>query len=246
MAEASASFQLKVNSGSYNTTGVAVDAVEGDTVTAKLVSVAGINGNLIEWTIFGTHGGSAPALTEAGAPTGQEVSFTVPSGLSPGGGAYGLRCDVNSGALVTKQAATTSTAAIFVRNASGNRPLFHGQRLEADTTYAMAPQLNMAINPAVVSTTAIDDTDSPYTVLDADRVILVDCSGGAVTLDLPAAATATGRVIAVKDSSGDAATNNITIDGNASETIDGSATYVFSSNYLAAAFLSTGTEWLVI
>lgn len=246
MAEASASFQLKVGAGSYQPAGTAVNAVEGDVITAKLVSVAGINGDLIEWTVFGTHGASAPALTESGSPSGQEVSFTVPSGLAPGGGAFGLQSDVNGGSSVTGQAATTSKSAVFVLNASGNRPFFHGQQAEADSTYLLAPQLNQSANPAVVNTTSIDNTDSPYTALAADRVILVDTSSAAVTVNLPAASTATGRIIMVKDSGGNAATNNITVDGNASETIDGSATYVLSSNYLAAAFLCTGTAWLVI
>lgn len=83
-----------------------------------------------------------------------------------------------------------------------------------------------------------------YTVTEADRdkLILVDATSGAVTITLLAAATAgDGFRVAIKkvDSSG----NAVTIDGNSSETIDGSATSTLSTQYDSENLISNGTNW---
>jgi len=70
--------------------------------------------------------------------------------------------------------------------------------------------------------TSIDNTDSPYTVLATDRTILADSSGGAITINLPAAASNTGRKIKIKKTNQSGAL--VTIDASGSETIDGELT----------------------
>lgn len=97
----------------------------------------------------------------------------------------------------------------------------------------------------IVNVTALDNTDSPYTVLSTDYYLTCDVSIGVLTVDLPDAGTA-GRVIIVKDSGGDAATNNITVttDGGV-DTIDGATTFVMNTDYEAANFLDNGTSWEV-
>lgn len=65
------------------------------------------------------------------------------------------------------------------------------------------------------------------------------------TLTLPTPAN--GIQIIVKDKSGSAATNNITIQRAGSESIDGvAASYVISTNYAAVEFVSDGTNWFVL
>ena len=78
--------------------------------------------------------------------------------------------------------------------------------------------------------TSIVSTQSPYTPVDTDTFLFVDTTGGAVTIDLPAASGRTGP-IRVKDIKGDAATNNITITPNGTDTIDGLSSLVINSNY---------------
>ena len=51
------------------------------------------------------------------------------------------------------------------------------------------------------------------------------------------------RVVIVKDESGAAGTNNITVATEGSETIDGSATVVISANYGVARLYSDGANW---
>lgn len=96
------------------------------------------------------------------------------------------------------------------------------------------------------SHTDIDNTDSPYSVLDVDHIILVDTSTAVVTVNLPAVASSEGREIIVKDKTGDAATYNVTIDGNAAENIDGAATLTLVTAYQSITLYCDGTEWLII
>ena len=66
---------------------------------------------------------------------------------------------------------------------------------------------------------------------------------GAVSLTLPAVQS--GRIIHIKDESGAAATNNITITP-ASGTIDGAASIVLNISYGAYTLYSNGSNWFVI
>ncbi len=74
-------------------------------------------------------------------------------------------------------------------------------------------------------------------------VVLCDASGGAFTLTLPAASDWSGKFIKVKKSEGSA--NGVTVDGNASETIDGVASIVLESPYAAVMLVSNGSNWFV-
>jgi hypothetical protein len=82
-----------------------------------------------------------------------------------------------------------------------------------------------------------------YTALYTDQDILADATGGAFTITLPPAAATPGKYYWIKRTS---ASNNVTIDGNASETIDGAATKVLSTNNAAVEIVSDGTNWRII
>lgn len=94
--------------------------------------------------------------------------------------------------------------------------------------------------------TSIDDTDSPYTVAAGDDVILVDTTAGAVTINLGAVASNSGRRLQIKDVGGNAGTNNITIDPNGAETIDNASTYVLDENLFAIDIVCDGSENYVL
>mgnify|MGYP006919319024 CR=1 FL=1 len=96
----------------------------------------------------------------------------------------------------------------------------------------------------VYATKTIDNTDSPYTVLAGDVVILCDCTAGAITVNMPAL-TSLGRVITVKKI--DVSANFVTIDGDGAETIDGDATPDLTAQYQVKAMLDgSATDWSVI
>jgi len=91
---------------------------------------------------------------------------------------------------------------------------------------------------------------SNYTATNNNYTILVDATGGNVTITLPAAAlaynsvTGVGQVLNIKkiDSSG----NSVTIDGNGAETIDGATTVATTTQWTSYTLQSNGTAWFIL
>lgn len=69
------------------------------------------------------------------------------------------------------------------------------------------------------------------------------CSGAGYSVVLPAAAVSTGAVMIFKKTAGGAA---VTIDANASETIDGATTKALSSQYDTIVILCDGAAWHIL
>lgn len=80
-----------------------------------------------------------------------------------------------------------------------------------------------------------------YVVLSTDYYISCDPSGGAITLQLPNAPTFK-RLLVVKDRTGNAAINNISLTTpGGTVTFDGLTTYVMNSNFQAVNLLANAT-----
>jgi len=77
-----------------------------------------------------------------------------------------------------------------------------------------------------------------------DYYFCLDPTGNAITLNLPAAPT-TGLSYEVKDCTGQAGTNRITVQP-ASGTIDGSSALIMSSPYQSVQITYTGTQWSLL
>jgi hypothetical protein len=89
-------------------------------------------------------------------------------------------------------------------------------------------------------------TATDYTVLSTDFIIGVTSTASARTITLPSATTvAAGKTYRVKDESGAAGTNNITVSASAGN-IDGAASVTIATNYGSKDFYSNGTNWFVI
>lgn len=89
--------------------------------------------------------------------------------------------------------------------------------------------------------TAID-----YSVKTFDYLIGVTSTAAVRTITLPTAANATvGKIYVIKDESGGAATHNIIIDGNGSETIDGALTQAITTNYGSVQLYTDGSNWFI-
>lgn len=84
---------------------------------------------------------------------------------------------------------------------------------------------------------------SATTLGPAGAAYFVNASGGAVVISLPPAASASGRYDVKKI---DASANTVTIDPAGSETIDGGATLVISTQYQNRTFQSDGANWWVL
>lgn len=78
----------------------------------------------------------------------------------------------------------------------------------------------------------------------SDDLLLADATSGAITVNLPAVASLPGREFTVKKI--DSSANAVTLDGNASETIDGSTTAALASQYDSVRISNDGSEWWVL
>ncbi len=78
-------------------------------------------------------------------------------------------------------------------------------------------------------------------VVSGDYLLICDSTAGAITLTLPPAALVPGRIYAFKriNSGG----GSVTIDGYASETIDGAATASLTSHWDSFIIMSDGVAW---
>jgi hypothetical protein len=78
-----------------------------------------------------------------------------------------------------------------------------------------------------------------------DHIIIVNkTTGAATTVNLPGSPT-TGLTYVIKDGKGDANTNNITITPAAGN-IDGSGTFVMTTNYASKTIVYNGTQWNIV
>ena len=111
---------------------------------------------------------------------------------------------------------------------------------------------NVAINTTSASSvlhvegaisTAITTKTSTYTCSVNDSTVLVNATGGGVTINLPAASGITGRIYTIKkiDSSG----NAVTVDGNAN-TVDGIYKSNLESQYKYMTVQTNGSNWHII
>lgn len=91
---------------------------------------------------------------------------------------------------------------------------------------------------------ALVSKSAAYTALDTDTVIICDATSAAFTITLPAASGRIGKVYYVKKI--DVSANAVTIDGNASETIDDTTTKVLSSQYDSVLIVGDGSEWWIL
>jgi len=84
-----------------------------------------------------------------------------------------------------------------------------------------------------------------YTATVDDHYIECDASGGAFTVTLPTASTAKAGFILIIQKI-DSSANAVTIDGHASETINGQTTYTLKHQYQLAHLICDGSNWYVI
>ena len=89
---------------------------------------------------------------------------------------------------------------------------------------------------------AISTKTANYTLTSSDYTILGDATSGAITLTLPSAASHTGRLYNIKRIN--AGTFTVTV--ASTDSIDGGATAVLSSQYASITVQSNGTTWVIL
>mgnify|MGYP003632646125 FL=1 len=86
----------------------------------------------------------------------------------------------------------------------------------------------------------------PYTVADDDYIVLVEGTGTPRGINLPAKAGQTGRVLIIKDATGNASSNNIQINPNGSENIDGLGDKLMNGNKSSLTIVCGSDQWYVL
>ncbi len=86
-----------------------------------------------------------------------------------------------------------------------------------------------------------------YDVLATDYILNVTytVTGAVTSLTIPTAQVVAGRILIIKDAGGNSATNNITVDTQGSEKIDGDDTFVLGSDYSSINIYSDGSNLFV-
>ena len=87
---------------------------------------------------------------------------------------------------------------------------------------------------------SVKSVSENYTAADGE-IVLVDASGGAVTITLPSPSA--GARVRVKKT--DASTNTVTVSPSATETIDGASSHTISKQYETYEYVSDGTNWFI-
>lgn len=113
--------------------------------------------------------------------------------------------------------------------------------LETNNTWFMIEDLTPKNDNGLVD---VVEKSAAYTALTTDDVILCDCTSAGFTITLPAAASSEGVQLHIKKI--DSSSNVLTIDGNASETIDGATTQTTSTQYDSFTIVCDGTEWWIL
>ena len=107
-----------------------------------------------------------------------------------------------------------------------------------------SPIATLTVNGSVASKiTSINNSHSPYSITATDHIILADSFGGAITINLPACSSNSGRIIIVKDVGAGAGSNNITISRNGSDQIDGSVSIAINTNRGYVQLVSDGSQF---
>jgi hypothetical protein len=110
--------------------------------------------------------------------------------------------------------------------------------------YDTSATANRKMTLANVLKLVIATKTTTYTVTATDDLILADATGGAFTITLPTAVGITGRTYKFKKT--DATFSQITIDGDASETIDGAANTTLATQNEYVELVSDGTNWQIV
>lgn len=90
-------------------------------------------------------------------------------------------------------------------------------------------------------------SSSPYTVTENDSTILVNATGGSVTVNLPSAAGITGRIYAFKRVDDPISGGFVSINASGVQTIDGASSWPLNSyRWEVVIIQSSGSAWMLL
>lgn len=222
---------------------VSVTYTFSNSTTADATQVNQNFTDVINGTSDGTKDFSISALTCAG-----NVAF---NGNTTIGNASSDDLTVTASLASTISIKTTNTYNIGAAT-KGLQYIYFGSSAGSNTTRLTGSAVSSDVQlilPDASGTLAIQgdvtaSKTSAYTATTADGLILCDSSGGAFTVTLYTAVGNEGKVLRIKKTTSDVTA--VTIDGNGSETIDGSTTTTINTQNEVLVIMSDGSNWQII
>lgn len=233
------------------TTGQVLTGITGSAPTfqapaASSISITGNSGGALTGNAF-TFTGGTTGLTFSGAGTTETLGGT----LIVANGGTAANSFNTTGVVISGATSTTALASVTLVDGQLAIGSSVGNPAAATLTAGTGISISNGHNSITISatgTTTLTVTSvntSPYTVdsVVANDFIAVDSSGGAITIKFPNA-PATGRVYYVKDSTGSAATHNITLTTvGGAIFIDGATSVAMNTAYESMAVIFDGTNY---
>jgi len=212
----------------YASSNYATGYRQQDGVHKWLISSSGTAGNAISFT-------QAMTLDASGNLSLSKISFNSDSPFYTG-------ANINSGNNQLGIGATGATVVGFFTNSSERMRITSGGDVGIGTTTA-----NSKLHVAGSLRLPLVTKSATYTLDATDYTVGFDCTGANRTANLPDATTCSGRIYVIYQFGG-GSTYGVTIDGNSSQTINGSATYVLQGycDYSSVMIQSDGSNWVVI
>lgn len=168
---------------------------------------------------------------------------------------------VHNGIYVCTTEGDVAVQAVFTRLATFSYPgaingygpiVVRGGLINAITSWAVTSELiiEVGVSPIVIKSLSANSyislptavTTATYTMINTDQFLVCNRAGTIAIALIPSPDS--GRVIIIKDNSGAALVNNITITPAAGN-IDGAANYVINTNYGSVTLIYNGTQWNV-
>lgn len=217
----------------------------GQTVTVKTSGGVGVaigNGKFMEVHCDGVdcYNGTGTVLPGAATVAGALTVAGQISGVVTGT-ALTDAANVGQVAAAIATASLPATAGTVLNSITDTTAGYLGAKIAVSGDLVLTTQTPAGAEKALITATpywnaprALAFSDSPIAALDRD-VLLLNTSSGAITVNMPAA----GRVTVV-DSSGNAATNIVTLVPAGADTITFN---IIDSAYFGAAWRRNGTNW---
>jgi hypothetical protein len=247
VASAGSSFaggQLSLLGSSAAATGPGAFAAQGGTVVVQAGNSAAVNAAQANGPDVTVVGGNAASGAGGGSAKGGGVTLQGAAGQANGNGG-----DINFQPGQLNGTGKDGQVVFSINGASRTPSLVPRATNEGSVGISAQRWATVAFRDEnssgqkVVGLVSKVFADSPYTVSSTDYVILYDPTGGGSTVNLPAAASNSGRVLVVKHSS--TSGNTVTLDGNGAETIDGNLTIALSA-LTSVTLICNGTGWFLI
>lgn len=238
---------LKVSTGGINTNELANNAVDtaklaNNAVTAGKINVGGISASnqfavgVVDSSALAAGAVSAGKIGVGGVSAANQFAAGVVDNAALANGSVGQ----------SKLQANSVGSAEIIDGAVTNSELANNAVTPAkmDLAQAYAHTGLLSANGGLALKVTVSNVN--YTALTSDVVIGITDTTAARTVTLYPISGNVGKTLVIKDFTGGAATNNITIDGNASETIDGATTKVINANYGSLTLVCDVGGWYIV